>query len=150
MLERIFDSLQLPEKCIRHDKTLFKKLFHDNGELTARDKKLFQEQIDKIVLHFNLNPSNSNILAFQNEERRYLELPIISVSLKARKGAARIADVIQRTLPHPCLLVLCTEDAVILHVAHQRIHGSDTAKITLEATEQEAKWGHSVILIISP
>lgn len=136
MIERILSSLKLPASCSRFDRTLFKKLFYEHGDLKARDKKLFQDQVDKIVLHYNLSPKNTNIVAFQNEERRYLELPIVSVGLKERKGAARIAEIVQRTLPHPCLLLLNCGDATTIHVAHQRIHGSDAGKITLEAMEQ--------------
>lgn len=136
MIERILSSLKLPASCSRFDKTLFKKLFYEHGDLKARDKKLFQDQVDKIVLHYNLSPKSTNIVAFQNEERRYLELPIVSVGLKERKGAARIAEIVQRTLPHPCLLLLNCGDVTAIHVAHQRIHGSDAAKITLEGTEQ--------------
>lgn len=136
MIERILSSLKLPASCTRFDKTLFKKLFYEHGDLKARDKKLFQDQVDKIVLHYNLSSKSTNIVAFQNEERRYLELPIVSVTFKERKGAARIAEIIQRTLPHPCLLLLNCGDATAVHVAHQRIHGSDSAKITLEGVEQ--------------
>lgn len=136
MIERILSSLKLPASCTRFDKTLFKKLFYEHGDLKARDKKLFQDQVDKVILHYNLSSKGTNIVAFQNEERRYLELPIASVTLKERKGAARIAEIIQRTLPHPCLLLLNCGDATAVHVAHQRIHGSDSAKITLEGIEQ--------------
>lgn len=139
MNERILNCLKLPSTCTRFDKTLFKKLFYEHGDLKARDKKLFQEQVEKIVLHHNLTPKSTNILAYQDEERRYLELPIVSATLKERKGAARIAEIIQRTLPHPCLLMLTCGDATAVHVAHQRIHGSDTAKITLDAIEQ-SEW----------
>jgi hypothetical protein len=139
MLERILSNLKLPASCTRFDKTLFKKLFYEHGDLKSRDKKLVQEQVEKIVLHYNLTPKSTNIVAYQNEERRYLELPIVSATLKERKGAARIAEIIQRTLPHPCLLLLVCGDAIAVHVAHQRIHGSDTAKITLEAMEQ-SEW----------
>ncbi len=139
MLERIFSNLKLPASCTRFDKTLFKKLFYEHGDLKARDKKMVQEQVEKIVLHYNLTPKSTNIVAYQNEERRYLELPIVSATLKERKGAARIAEIIQRTLPHPCLLLLVCGDATAVHVAHQRIHGADTAKITLEAIEQ-SEW----------
>ena len=139
MIERILSSLKLPASCTRFDKTLFKKLFYEHGELKSRDKKLFQEQVEKIVLHYNLTPKSTNIVAYQSEERRYLELPIVSATLKERKGAARIAEIIQRTLPHPCLLLLVCGDATAVHVAHQRIHGSDAAKITLEAIEQ-SEW----------
>lgn len=139
MLERILSSLKLPASCTRFDKALFKKLFYEHGDLKARDKKLVQEQVEKIILRYNLTPKSTNIVAYQNEERRYFELPIVSATLKERKGAARIAEIIQRTLPHPCLLLLVCGDATAVHVAHQRIHGSDTAKITLEAIEQ-SEW----------
>lgn len=136
MIERILSSLKLPASCTRFDKTLFKKLFYEHGDLKARDKKLLQDQVEKVVLNYNLSSKSTNIVAFQNEERRYMELPIVSVGLKERKGAARIAEIVQRTLPHPCLLLLNCGDATAVHVAHQRIHGSDAAKITLEAIEQ--------------
>lgn len=139
MIERILCSLKLPATCTRFDKTLFKKLFYEHGDLKARDKRIFQEQVDKIVLHYNLTPKSTNILAYQDNARRYLELPIVSVTLKERKGVARIAEIIQRTLPHPCLLLLTCGDATALHVAQQRIHGSDAAKITLETMEQ-SEW----------
>lgn len=139
MNERILSSLKLPASCSRFDKTLFKKLFYEHGDLKTRDKKLIQDQVDKVILHYNLTPKSTNILAYQDDERRYLELPIVSVMLKERKGAARIAEIIQRTLPHPCLLLLTCGDATAVHVAQQRIHGSDAAKITLEAIEQ-SEW----------
>ena len=138
MIERILSSLKLPASCTRFNKTLFKKLFYEHGELKSRDKMLFQEQVEKIVLHYNLTPKSTNIVAYQNEARRYLELPIVSATLKERKGAARIAEIIQRTLPHPCLLLLICGEAdsrarkrnVFMAQTRRRSHSKLSSKVS--------------------
>ena len=133
MIERFIDALQLPASCPALNKPVFKKHFYDHGEMTARDKKLFQSAVERIQLRYNLSTRSLNLRPFTDATRRYLEIPVITLQLDERKHTGRIAEIIHRTLPHPLILIIGTADgSAQLNLAHQRIHGADPRKITLE------------------
>lgn len=140
MIERFIQALQLPATCPALDKPVFKKHFYDHGEMTARDKKIFKTAIERIQLRYNLSARSLNLQPYSDATRRYLEIPVITVQIDLRKHAGRIAEVIHRTLPHPLILIIGTTDGCAqLNLAHQRIHGADPRKITLE-DQQVTPW----------
>lgn len=127
----IYNKLNIPDEC-RINRTVFKKMFYDNAAISKGDKDLFIDSIDKITWIYCLNQDNMNIPAYVTEEREYLEIEIIEVTLSENKGIKRIAEIIMRAIPYPMLLIFSFEDKYQLWAAHQRFSLADNSKITLE------------------
>ena len=127
----IYNKLNIPDEC-RINRTVFKKMFYDNAVISKGDKDLFIDSIDKITWIYCLNQDNMNIPAYVTEEREYLEIEIIEVTLSENKGIKRIAEIIMRAIPYPMLLIFSFEDKYQLWAAHQRFSLADNSKVTLE------------------
>ncbi|MEG1641400.1 MAG: DUF4391 domain-containing protein, partial [Ruthenibacterium sp.] len=127
----IYDKMNIPETC-RVDKTVFKKLFYENADLSAGDKALFAEGMDKVTWRYCMKPETIHIPPYEDEEREYAEIEVIEVALTREKGLRRMAEVIMRTIPYPMLLVFRLGDRQQFWAAHQRISRSDSNKTTLD------------------
>jgi len=130
-VEQFFTQLALPDSC-RLDKRIFKKLFYDNGQLHAADKIAFSDDIDEIIWRYTLKPETINIARYDDSEREYHEIAIIQVALKNNKRLKRLAQIIQRTIPYPVLLVFTIQDSVLLNIAEKRINKVDQSKLVMD------------------
>ncbi|WP_243112909.1 DUF4391 domain-containing protein [Caproiciproducens galactitolivorans] len=129
--ETMYDALHIPAAC-KVDNVIYKKLFYENGVLSAADKKLFSEGIDKITWRYSLKPDNCFVKPYKDATREYGEVELIEVALTRQAGERRIAEIIMRTIPYPMLLVLQCENQTQLWAAHQRSSQNDSEKNVLE------------------
>jgi len=142
MLVQFYDHLAVPETCLL-GKRLFKKQFYDNSQLNATDKKAFVEDIDNIEWRYTLKPSTINIPGFEDENVEYLEVAILQVTLTSGKRHKRIAEVMQKAIPYPLLILFAwmddNEEQLVLNVADKRINRADSNKIVVE-TNHDTGW----------
>lgn len=131
LVDEFFTQLAIPDSC-QLDKRIFKKLFYDNGQLKAAEKTALSDDIDEIIWRYTLKPETINIPRYINSEREYHEIAIIQVTLKNNKRLKRLAQVIQRTIPYPILLVFTLEDKVLLNIADKRINKADQSKLVID------------------
>jgi hypothetical protein len=87
---RFLSSLSIPEACLL-DKPVYKKMFLDHAELDQTDKKALSEDVGRIRWQYTLKPDTINIAPFQDSEREYLEIAILSVELSSPARLNRIA-----------------------------------------------------------
>ncbi|MBE0436063.1 MAG: DUF4391 domain-containing protein [Methylomicrobium sp.] len=132
MIEGFYQKLAIPEAC-HLGKRVFKKLFYENAPLNAADKKAFTEDIEDIHWLYTLKPETINIARYQDDERDYQEVAILQVTLKNPKAYKRVAQVMQRAIPYPILLVFVDGSRIALSIADKRINRADREKITVEA-----------------
>ncbi|BCG63322.1 MAG: hypothetical protein methR_P1024 [Methyloprofundus sp.] len=128
MIETFYQKLDIPEPCFLGQK-IFKKLFYENASFNSADKKAFTDDIDDIQWRYTLKPETINIPAFINQERDYSEVAIIQVNLKEIARYQRIAQIIQRTIPYPVLLIFYYKNQMLLSVADKLINQVDQEKI---------------------
>ena len=133
MIETFFTQLVIPESC-QLDKRIFKKMFYDNGQLNAADKKAFSDDIDEIIWRYTLKPETINIPRYDDADHEYHEIAIIQIGLKDTKQLKRIAQIIQRSIPYPVLLVLTQHNTLLLNTADKRINKVDQTKIVIDET----------------
>lgn len=127
----MYDVLNIPAAC-KVDNVIYKKVFYENADLSAADKKLFTENIDKITWRYSLKPENCFVKSYRDTVREYGEVEIIEAVLTRQAGERRIAEIIMRTIPYPMLLVLQHENQVQLWAAHQRNSQNGSEKNVLE------------------
>lgn len=135
---RFAELLNIPRVCAA-EKTVFKKLFYENGNVSPADRRLFTENVGRIVWECCLKPGNVNIQPYQDEARDYPEAEVLSVELQGEKGIGRLAEIILRTIPYPMLLIFQKESQCQLWMVHLRRNGSDTEKVTIE-TPIHSNW----------
>ena len=138
MIETFYQQMGIPESCHLGQK-VFKKHFYENSTLNSADKKAFTDDIDDIQWCYTLKPQTINIPAFTNTERDYAEVAIIQVNLKEITRYQRIAQIIQRTIPYPLLLVFYYDNQIALSVADKSINQVDKEKIKVN-DRYETDW----------
>jgi hypothetical protein len=129
--EQLYAAMGIPASC-RLNKRIFKKLFHENSQLGATDKKAFKDDIDKVIWMFKLEPNSVSIPAFTDDEREYLEVAILQVDCKTQKRSGRIAQIIHRAIPYPLMLVFSYESSVLISMAHKRFSQSEKGAIVAD------------------
>ena len=132
MIEAFYQKLAIPDPCFL-GKRVYKKLFYENAPLNATDKKAFTDDIEDIQWRYTLKPETINIASYEDGEREYHEVAIIQVSLKSPQHYKRMAQVIQRAIPYPLLVIFTEGSRIALSVADKRINRADRQKIRVEA-----------------
>jgi hypothetical protein len=138
MIDAFLSSLGIPEACLL-DKPVYKKMFLDHAELDQTDKKALSEDVDRIRWRYTLKPDTINIAAFQDSEREYLEIAILSVELSNPARFNRIAAFIHRAIPYPLILVFEYEGKIAISVAEKRINQADKSKLVI-AERWQTPW----------
>jgi len=86
-------------------KRVFKKLFFENATLTPADKKSLQDDVNTITWQYTLKPSTIQIKPYADDQREYLEVAVLEITLRSPRNYKRLAEVIHRAIPYPLLLV---------------------------------------------
>ena len=134
----MLEQWNLPAACLV-DSVVFKKHFYENTDLSAADKKLFTDGIEKIVWQYSIKEENSFIRPYRDDVREYAEVEVFVVQLHHQGKERRIAEILMRAIPYPMLLVLRCADQVQLWAAHQRNSQNDSDKNVLEEL-QSTTW----------
>lgn len=114
-----FDFLNIPDSAVI-GKTVFKKLFYENAELSKTDVNRIKNNIDRIDWLYSLSPDTVNVLPYQDDIREYSEIEVLLVELRKSSDIKRIAEIIMRAIPYPMLLIFRYENKILYGVSHQR------------------------------
>ena len=131
MIQDFLDALDIPDAC-RLNKTLFKKLFLESGQLDVTDKKALRDDIDKIRWLYTLKSSTINIAPYKDSEREYDEIAVIQIDLSSAARVKRIASFVNKAIPYPLVLIFTHGDSLAISVADKRINQADKAKWVVE------------------
>lgn len=131
-VDDFYRNFAVPGECLL-GKRIFKKYFYENGQLNATDKKAFKEDIESIEWKFTLKPSTINIPSFEDDTHEYLEVALLQVTLSSDKRHVRIAEVIQKAIPYPVIIVFSCDSRLALNVGMKRINRADSNKMVLES-----------------
>ena len=127
----ILTALNLPLGC-RVDQRVPKKLLIENGAPTAADKRRINEGIEEIQWLATLKPNTIGVSDYCDDVREYLEIALLSVILRPKAKADRLAELIHRAIPYPLFLVLLHGDQTILTLAHKRRALNEEGKFVLD------------------
>jgi hypothetical protein len=127
----IIDALELPPDA-RIDQRIPKKLLLEHGAITAADKHQINDSIEEIQWLAVLKPATIGIPVFRDEVREYLEISILSLTLRAGVGAARITELTHRAIPYPVFLIQRQDQQTTLSLAHLRWSQGQTGQTVLD------------------
>lgn len=127
----ILSALALPPET-RVEQRVPKKLLVENGAPTVGDKRQINDGIEEILWHAALKPANLGVPAFRDASREYLEIAILTVSLRPAAKPARLIELIHRAIPYPVLLVATMGETATVSVAHKRWSQGESGQIVVE------------------
>lgn len=127
----LLEKMDLPESCMGTS-VVYKKLLLAADGLTASDKKLIRNDIQKVMLHANLTPETINIKPYRDEARAYEEVQIMEAVLTGEGSETRIAQIIMRSIPYPVVLQLTRDERIRIALGHTRTSLSDKSRNTIE------------------
>jgi len=126
-----YERLGLPNTSLV-DRRIYKKMVLDNGQLTAAHKKILSQDVTKLTWKYALKADTVQVLPYEDAEREYLEVAVVEAMLSSRNRASRIAEMIQRAIPYPVLLVMVEGHGICLNVAHKRFSLAQKGSIVAE------------------
>lgn len=131
IVQDLIAALELPTSS-RVDQRIPKKLLVENGAPTAADKRNINEGIEEIQWVASLKPSTIGVPEYRDEEREYLEIAVLGVTLRQNAKVARLAELIHRAIPYPVLLLLHDGNGAALSLAHIRWAQNEAGKVVLD------------------
>ncbi len=130
-VDDFYAQLGFPDASLL-DKRIFKRMVLEHGTLTASDKRTLSEDVGKLTWKYALKSSTVQVLPYEDAEREYLEVAVVEVVLSSRRRATRIAEMIQRAIPYPVLLVMVEGNGLCISVAHKRFSQAEKGSIVAE------------------
>lgn len=136
----VLEALQLPGGALVNQRVP-KKLLIENGAPTAADKQQINEGIEEIHWVAALKPSNCGVPEFRDEQREYLEIAVLHLSLRSDARQPRLVELLHRAVPYPMLLVTSQQADLQLSLAHQRWSQNEAGKVVLDGELVHAEIG---------
>jgi hypothetical protein len=121
-------ALELPPQSLVNQRVPKKHLL-ENGAPTAADKRIINEGIEEIQWVAALKPATIGVPAFEDTERQYLEIAVLTVNYREKSRTARLRELIHRAIPYP--VVLFGSDAV-LSLAELRFAQNEAGKTVID------------------
>lgn len=131
MIQALIDALAIPDSCLL-DKPVFKKMFLDHAELDVTDRKALSEDVSRIRWLYTLKPDTINISPYQDNDREFLEIAVLAISLSSPARVRRIASLMHRAIPYPLILIFEDGKKACISTADKRINQADKAKLVIE------------------
>ena len=88
-----------------------KKLLLEQGAPTASDKRQIQDGIEELLWVAALKPNNIGVPAFRDDVREYLEIAVLTATLRDNAKSTRLTELIHRAIPYPVVLVSVQADS---------------------------------------
>ena len=114
-----------------------KKLLVENGAPTASDKRQINDGIEEIQWLAALKPNTIGVPEYRDDVREYLEIAVLSVALRGNAKAGRLAELVHRAVPYPMVLLLNSEQTLMLSMAHKRWAQNEAGKVVLDGSMVE-------------
>lgn len=131
MIDVLYNHMGIPDSC-HLGKRVFKKLFHENADLGATDKRAFRDDIDVITWVYTLKPNTIAIQAYEDDQREYPEVAVLQVDAKTQLRTTRIAQIIHRAIPYPVVAVFAYETTCAVSLAHKRFSQAEKGAIVAD------------------
>jgi hypothetical protein len=124
-------ALALPADT-RVERRVPKKLLLEQGAPTAADKRQIQDGIEELIWVAALKPNNIGVPAFRDTAREYLEIAVLTATLRDNAKASRLTELIHRAIPYPVVLVSTQGDSQSVSLAHKRWSQGEAGAVVIE------------------
>jgi hypothetical protein len=127
----VIAALCLPADA-RVDQRVPKKLLVENGAPTAADKRQINDGIEELHWLAALKPATVGVPIFRDDNREYLEIAVLSLTLRAGAKAPRLTELIHRAIPYPVFLIQSQPSGLVLSLAHLRWSQGQSGQTVLD------------------
>ncbi len=129
----VIAALCLPVAA-RVDQRVPKKLLVENGAPTAVDKRQINDGIEELFWLAALKPATMGVPAYRDEIREYLEIAVLSLTLRPGAKAPRLTELIHRAIPYPIFLIQSQPSRLTLSLAHLRWSQGQSGQTVLDGS----------------
>ena len=142
----VIAALSLPADA-RVNQRVPKKLLAENGAPTAADKRQINDGIEELLWLAALKPATIGVPAYRDDTREYLEIAVLSLTLRAGAKAPRLTELIHRAIPYPVFLIQAQPTGLTLSLSHLRWSQGQSGQTVLDGPlvlarlEEEESWG---------
>lgn len=130
-------ALALPADT-RVERRVPKKLLLEQGAPTASDKRQIQAGIEDLLWVAALKPNNIGVPPFRDGVREYLEIAVLTTTLRDNAKSTRLTELIHRAIPYPVVLVSVQADSQSLSLAHKRWSQGEAGAVVIEEVRRTA------------
>lgn len=130
-LASVIDALALPPNA-RVDQRVPKKLLLEKGVPTAADKRQVQDGLEELRWVAALKPNNVGVPEYRDELREYLEIAVLTMTIRPAAKATRLAELVHRAIPYPVVLVTAQGNDLTLSLAHKRFSQKEAGATVLD------------------
>ena len=114
------------------DRRVPKTLLIENGAATATDKRRIREGVEEIRWLAALKPTTVGVAAYRDAVREYLEVAVLTLTLRPSVRTERLTELAHRAVPYPVLLFTCQGEAVGVSLAHKRWSQVEAGRTVLD------------------
>ncbi len=119
-----------PGACV--EKRVPKKILMEQGAPTQADKRNIQDGIEDMFWIAALKPSNVAVPVYRDEVREYLEIAVLSATLRSKAKASRLVELIHRSIPYPTVLLFAQAKSVTFSLAHKRQSLGEAGQVVVD------------------
>lgn len=130
-LDDLIGALGLPEGTLVNQRVP-KKLLAEQEVATSSDRRQIQEGVDEVCWLAALKPHLIGVPAYEDAHRQYLELAVLSLSLKPGTKPGRLLELLHRAVPYPVVLLTSSDAGINLSLAHLRRSQNEADKTVLD------------------
>ena len=130
-LEKLIAALGLPDATLLNQRVP-KKMLAEHGAATSVDKRQIQDGVDEITWLAALKPHLIGVPAYEDAQRQYLELAVLSLKLKEGHKPGRLIELMHRAVPYPLLLLTSSDQGLGLSLSHLRHSQIEAEKTVLD------------------
>ncbi|SHF39350.1 DUF4391 domain-containing protein [Caloramator proteoclasticus] len=124
----IFQLLGYRDRLVSVGTKIDKKALYENAEISAVEKKIIIDGIEKMQIEYLLNSKTINISSYQDEDKIYQAVVILRVYLKNINNVDKIAQILQKSFPNPTIIFFEYGNEICISTAHKRINKLDKEK----------------------
>lgn len=128
---RIVTALALPSSSLV-GRRVPKRMLAEQGAPTLADKRELQDGIEELTWLAALKPTTIGVPSFQDAERQYLEIAVLTAFFRPRARVSRLIEILHRAIPYPVLLITEHGKDCQFSVAHKRWAQNEGGKVVVD------------------
>jgi len=132
-------ALDLPDAA-RVERRIPKTLLLEHGAPTAADKRKINDGVEQVQWIAALKPITVGVAEHRDDEREYLEIAVLHLTLRAGAKLRRLIELVHRAVPYPVVAVAEQIERVHLSLAHKRRSQGEAAKTVLDGDVVSVGW----------
>lgn len=129
--EELLAAFTLPTQASVNQR-ITKKLLVENGAVTAADKTAIGDGVEELIWVAALKPATVGIPAYADADRQYLEIAVLTLSLREGAKAVRLRELVHRAIPYPVVLLTAEPHGAILSLCELRNALNEAGKCVLD------------------